>query len=108
MKVFLSLVAIIGVVLMIRNMPGSGSGESGRHTTAATMCQYMLQSRLREPSSAEWVDWQNWPMTRTGEKFRMVATVRARNGFGGMSVEKFECLFKEQDGELHMTGLSAL
>ena len=63
-----------------------------RPATLRHPCRAWIKDVLREPGSVEWIDRDAWPVTFSAPDVATVeATYRARNGFGGMTVETIAC-----------------
>lgn len=81
-----ALAAVFGYTVL------TSDGRDGPSTVlAAVKCQSSIRGILRDPSSAEWVDRSAWPVEIGETYWTVTATVRAANGFGGKSVDTFQC-----------------
>lgn len=61
-------------------------------------CRWAIEATLKDPNSAEWVDFNSWPASFDDPLMTVAATVRAKNGFGGYVVEQFLCEMVTSDG----------
>ena len=69
--------------------------EDGEHS--GRIMQVAVQHRLRDPDSAQF-ERVDVVANSQGSPYQAVATVRAKNGFGGYTVSTFTCAFDPADG----------
>ena len=64
------------------------------HFDARIACASLIESHLRNPSSAEWVRMAQWPVVSDADRMthNVAATYRATNGFGGVVTEQKVCV----------------
>jgi len=62
-------------------------------------CRLAIEVALKDPDSAEWINYRQWPASYDDPLMSVAATVRAKNGFGGYVVEEFLCEMVTTDGK---------
>lgn len=59
---------------------------------ARYMCRKLMEERLNDPGSAEWIDKYKWPASQTApQEFIVQMHYRAKNGFGGLITKHSKC-----------------
>lgn len=74
--------------------PAAAAGPADR---ARAACRGAIRARLHDPSSADYVHYERWPARQiTGglAPWHVLATVRARNGFGAVVVGEYQCVVR--------------
>lgn len=70
--------------------------------SAEWLCEQEIEKLLRDPDSARWLGAST--DIRDGGLFLVTGRVAARNGFGGISDQSYECLFRLGNGNWYKLG----
>jgi hypothetical protein len=97
-KIILGLFAVlIGLFLFGTYGPPSKEVKVANESDARYMCEQMVEKRLNDPSSAEWIDKYHWPTTKDApQEFTVLMQFRAKNGFGGLVLKRATCKVRSQ------------
>ena len=92
-KVFIGIFAVFALAACKPDDSPEGLAKSAPFD-ARIACASLIESRLRNPSSAEWVGMAQWPVVSDadGKTHNVAATYRATNGFGGVVTEQKVCV----------------
>jgi hypothetical protein len=112
--VLLGLFLFVAVAFRPGNPPSpedeaKAASEPPTKSLLRTFCALGIEPTLREPSSVEWIGRDDWPVVVSSPEIATVAArYRARNGFGGMSVEARICtVTRKKDGDWNVRSVAA-
>jgi hypothetical protein len=91
------LLLVFSVFLVATYSPAPSETHVASASDARYMCKKMLKERLNDPSSAEWVDENDWPAAELSpQEFSVRMQFRAKNVFGGLVLKGANCKVRSE------------
>lgn len=80
--------------------------QAVRTRGSALACEKLILSQLRDPDSAKWeISPLTVPVEVTGDDYRSVHRLRAKNGFGGINLAVYDCRLRWAAGRWQFVSL---
>lgn len=105
------LFAFMAILLVLYVVGSSGGSRSAGEPIslegqARGACSLFLEKRVHDPSSLQWVDYDEWPITSRGNNtWAVTATYRARNVAGALQLARTTCVVRRSGDEWALVSL---
>jgi hypothetical protein len=84
-----TIILVVGFFTLIGNLSDSNKSGKPDDTTIKVLCRQKLQERLRDPDSLQIISEKLVRPGKLGGEVGYECKYRAKNGFGGLTVDSF-------------------
>jgi hypothetical protein len=100
--IFIIFLCVLGLCMISQFSPNTGEDIGGSPTRAKIMCESIIESRLKAPSTANFsgsLDTKMYTIENQPDSYRIIGYVDAQNSFGAQIRNNYICDIKYNGGE---------